>query len=147
MSTFCSLHYHLVFSTKYRKPWIKDDWIDRLHQYMGGTLKKLDVQPLCIGGVTDHVHLLLGTRTTHRISDIVRELKKSSTQWVHDTISFEPFRWQNGYAVISLSPDALASVTKYINNQAEHHRIKSFNEELREILDSAGIEYDPQYLE
>ena len=147
MSTFHSLHYHLVFSTKHRTPWIKDSWIHRLHEYLGGTLNGLDVKPLAIGGVADHVHLLIGAKTTHRVCDIVRELKKSATEWVHQTIQFEPFQWQEGYAVFTVSPGARASVSAYIQNQAEHHRKKTFHEELKEMLDKAGIEYDPKYLE
>ena len=147
MSTYHSLHYHLVFSTKHRKPWINASWIDRLHQYLGGTLNSLEVKPLNIGGVADHVHLLIGTKTTHRICDVVRELKKSATEWVHQTIHFEPFQWQEGYAIFTVSPDARGSVSAYIQNQAEHHRKKPFHEELIEMLDKAGVEYNPKYLE
>jgi putative transposase len=147
MSTFYSLHYHLVFSTKYRKPWIKDPWIGRFHEYLGGTLIGLDVKPLAIGGVADHVHLLIGAKTTHRICDIVRELKKSATAWVHQSIEFEPFQWQDGYAIFTVSPGARGSVSAYIQNQAEHHKKKSFQEELIEMLEKAEIEYDPKYLE
>ena len=147
MSSFFSLHFHLVFSTKHRKPWIKDAWIHRLHEYLGGTLNRLDVRPLAIGGVADHVHLLIGTKTTHRLCDVVRELKKSATEWVHAEIEFEPFQWQKGYAVFSLSPGSRGSVSNYIRNQAKHHQKKSYREELVEMLDRAGLQYDPKYLD
>jgi REP element-mobilizing transposase RayT len=78
MSTFASLHYHIVFSTKYRQPTIKDTWLSRLHDYLGGTVKSLDGFPQGIGGIEDHVHLLVGLRPNHCISDFMRELKKSS---------------------------------------------------------------------
>ncbi len=147
MSTYYSLHYHLVFSTKHRKPWIKGAWSERLHGYLGGTLAGMDIKPLTIGGVADHVHLLMGAKTTHRICDVVRELKKAATDWVHTEIRYEPFRWQEGYSIFSVSPNALKSVATYIDHQGEHHRTLSFREELMDFLDKAGIEYDPQYLE
>ncbi|WP_146525644.1 IS200/IS605 family transposase [Novipirellula artificiosorum] len=146
MSTYHSLHYHLVFSTKNRKPWIKEAWIGRLHSYLGGTLQGMDVKPLDIGGVEDHVHLLMGMKPTHRISDVVRELKKSATEWVHHEIDFAPFGWQDGYAIFSLSPDACPTVSRYIRHQKEHHQKRSFREELIKMLDRAGIQYDPTYL-
>lgn len=147
MSTYTSIHFHVVFSTKNRKRWIKADWLERLHEYMGGTIRGLDLVPLCIGGVEDHVHALLGCKPNHRPSDFVRELKKAATAWVHKEIGIRAFAWQEGYAIISVSPGACAGVAKYINNQAEHHRGRTFREELETILQRAGIEYDPKYLE
>ena len=147
MSTFHSIHYHIIFSTKFRKPWIKDAWISRLHEYVGGTIKGLDATPLKVGGVADHVHLLVGCKTTHRPSDLVREIKKAASAWVHDELGVQPFAWQNGYAIFSVSPNALSVVVAYIANQAEHHRKRSFREELMEMLDTAGVEYEPRFLE
>ena len=147
MSTYHSIHFHIIFSTKHRKPWIDDKWIDDLHGYLGGTTKGLDAVPLKIGGVADHVHMLVGCKTTHRPSDLVREIKKAATAWVRETIRLSSFGWQDGYAIFSLSPDACRGVAKYIGNQAEHHRKKSSIEELTELLAKAGIEYDQKYLE
>ncbi len=144
MSTFCSIHFHVVFSTKNRRRWIKPDWIDRLHEYLGGAIKGLDAMPLKIGGA--EVHLLIGCRTTHRPCDLVREIKKASTSWVRTVIGVSGFGWQDGYAIISISPDATEGVSKYIANKEEHHRQRSFREELEIILWRAGIEYDPKYL-
>ena len=76
-----------------------------------------------------------------------REVKKAATAWVHQEIGFEPFCWQDGYAIFSVSPDAQPVVAAYIDNQAEHHRQRSYLEELRVMLDKAGVEYDPRYLE
>lgn len=147
MSTYSSIHFHIIFSTKYRKPWIKKDWIARLHEYIGGTIKGLKAVPLQIGGVEDHVHLLVGCKTNHRPCDLVREIKKASTAWVHSEIGMTVFGWQDGYAIISVSPNAIKGVSGYIANQEEHHRQRSFREELEIILKRAGIEYDPRYLE
>ena len=101
MSTFHSINLHVTFSTKQRKPWIKADWIERLHAYLGGIVKELDGKPLAIGGIDDHVHLLLGMKPTHRVSDFMRELKKSSSKWVHDEIQSPSF---NGKTDTQLSP-------------------------------------------
>lgn len=147
MSTYCSIHFHIVFSTKNRKRWIKADWIERLHEYMGGTIRGMDAVPLQIGGVEDHVHLLAGCKTTHRPSDLVREIKKAATAWVHGEIGIPAFAWQDGYAIISVSPNAIEPVSNYIANQAVHHRKRTFREELEMILKYAGIQYDPKYLE
>ncbi len=134
-------------STKNRKRWIKPDWAERLHEYMGGTIRGLGAVPLRVGGVEDHVHSLVGCKTTHRPSDFVREIKKAATAWVHGEIGIPAFAWQDGYAIISVSLDACDGVANYIANQAEHHRKRTFREELEMILKRAGIQYDPKYLE
>src|SRR5687768_3049380 len=83
-STYLSLHYHVVFSTKDRMRWIKEEWRDRLHDYLGGTVRGLGGHPEKLGGVEDHVHLLFGLKATHCLADFMRELKKASSLWVHE---------------------------------------------------------------
>ena len=146
-STYLSLHYHLVFSTKNRKPTIASDWRDRVHEYLGGTVRGLGGVPEAVGGVADHVHLLVGLRATHTLADFVRELKKSSSSWVKDQQLDVEFAWQEGYAAFTVSPTARSGVKRYVQNQEEHHRRRSFVEELKWLLKEAGIEYDPRYLE
>ena len=147
MSTYASLHYHIVFGTKNRLPLIADSWAARLHEYLGGTVKSLEGFPQGIGGIEDHVHLLIGLKTTHCISDFMRELKKSSSIWIHESIGVSEFQWQEGYGVFSVSATARAHVKAYIANQKEHHRAKTFRDEFIEILEKAGVEYDPKYLD
>jgi putative transposase len=147
LSTFHSLNFHITFSTKYRKPWIKDDWIERLHAYFGGTVNQLDGKALKLGGVEDHVHLLVALKPSHRLSDLMRELKKSSSKWVHETIGCAPFEWQEGYAAFSVSPTTCPAVSRYIAGQVEHHRKQSFREELIFMLNEAGVDYEPKYLD
>jgi len=146
-STFLSLHFHLVFSTKNRRPFIKDDWINDLHNYLGGAVKGLGGFPQGIGGVADHVHLLVGVKATHCLADFMRELKKASSVWVHENRGLTDFSWQEGYSAFSVSPTMRAAVQRYIANQAEHHRVKPFREELIEMLRSAGVEFDDKYLD
>ncbi|MCW5550888.1 MAG: IS200/IS605 family transposase [Verrucomicrobiae bacterium] len=146
-STYLSLHYHLVFSTKNREALIAPEWRARLHEYLGGTVRGLGGFPEGIGGVADHVHLLVGLKATHCLSDFMRELKKASSTWVHEEIGLRAFAWQEGYAAFTVSATAREGVKRYIANQEEHHRVKSFREELIEMLNKAGVEYDPKYLD
>ena len=144
-STFFSLHYHLVFSTKNRRRLIRSDWRPRLHSYLGGIIRGMNGVAEIVGGVDDHVHLLVSLRPVHCIADVLRDMKKESTNWAKD--HFEPgFSWQEGYAAFTVSPSATNSVKAYIANQEEHHCKYTFVEELKELLARAGIEYDEKYL-
>ena len=145
-STYLSLHYHLVFSTKNREPTIRKSWRERLHEYLGGTIRGLDGFSEGVGGTADHVHLLIGLNATHCLADVLRELKKASSAWVREEIG-DAFGWQEGYAAFTVSATARESVKNYIAHQEEHHRVKSFREELVELLDKARIEYDPRFLD
>jgi REP element-mobilizing transposase RayT len=147
MSTYASLHYHIVFSTKARTNFIHRTWEERLHEYLGGVVRKLEGYPQGIGGIEDHVHLLVGLKPTHCISDFMRELKRSSSRWVHSEIGQGKFAWQDGYSVFSVSADARSRVKGYIAKQRNHHLVKSFRDEVIEMLNKAGVEYDPKYLD
>lgn len=111
-STYLSLHYHLVFSTKNRRPYIAANWIEQLHKYLGGTVKGLDGFPQEIGGVADHVHLLVSLKATHCLADFVRELKKASSVWVHEKIEQREFAWQDGYSAFTASATAREGVQR-----------------------------------
>jgi REP element-mobilizing transposase RayT len=145
-STYLSLHYHLVFSTKNREPTIRDSWRPRLFEYMGGTIRGLGGFPEGVGGMADHVHLLVGLKATHCLSEVVRELKKASSAWVHQEIG-QAFAWQEGYAAFTVSATAREAVRSYIAHQEDHHRGKSYREELIEMLAKARVEYDPRYFD
>ncbi len=131
----------------YRTNFIHRLWEGRLHEYLGGIIKTLDAFPHGISGVEDHVHLPVGLKPTPCISDFMRELKKVSSAWVRNEIGQDKFAWQDGYSVFSVSADARPRVKGYIKKQREHHRVKSFREELVEMLDKAGVDYDPKYLD
>jgi REP element-mobilizing transposase RayT len=144
-STFLSLHYHVVFSTKERRPLIRAEWSPSLHEYLGGTVRGLLGMPEAIGGIEDHVHLLIGLKATHRLADFVRELKKASSVWSadhHDRL----FAWQEGYAAFTVSPTNREAVRAYVGRQAEHHKKLTFEEEIIGLLEKAGVQYDPKYL-
>ena len=145
-STHTSLHCHLIFSTKNREPWIGKDWRARLHAYLGGIVNGLAGVPLAIGGVEDHVHLLVGLKSSHRVDYFLRDLKADSSEWVHKEMRKRTFAWQTGYAAISVSQADVESVKKYVLTQEEHHRRKTFQEELVDILKASGIDYDDRFL-
>ena len=147
MSTYLSLNYHLVFSTKNRTPQINAEWQDRLHEYLGGTVNGLGGTSQGVGGVADHVHLLVALKSTHCLADFMRELKKVASIWVHQEIGKADFGWQDGYGAFTVSPTARGSVQNYIANQQQYHRTRSFRDELVDFLEQAGVEYDPKYLD
>ena len=146
-STHLSLHYHIVFATKDRQRLIEPSWQPRLHEYLGGTIRGLDGHPHRIGGVADHVHILAGLRANRPLADIVREIKRCSSLWIHEELRLPCFAWQSGYSAFTVSANARDAVMRYIENQEEHHRTRSFRDELVAFLTRAGVEYDPRYLD
>jgi REP element-mobilizing transposase RayT len=145
-STHLSLHVHVIFGTKHQHPLIAPEWRHRLHAYLGGAARTLDVVPEAVGGVSDHVHLLLGLRATHCLADVIRDVKRASSNWVPETIGDGEFGWQDGYGAFTVSASLLETVKRYIARQEEHHRKKSFREEYVEFLRRSGVEYDEKYL-
>jgi hypothetical protein len=105
-----------------------------------------DDDAFTIGGVEDHVHLLVGLRATHRLADVLREIKASSSKWVHEELKKPLFSWQEGYGAFTVGASQIAAVKNYIANQEEHHRKKTFQEEYLEFLIQSGAEYDEKYL-
>jgi putative transposase len=146
-STYLSLHYHIVFSTKNREPLLDQSWRSRLHEYLGGTVRGLGGVVEEIGGVADHVHLLIALKSTHSLAEVMREMKKGSSIWVHREIGDPTFAWQEGYGAFTVSATSCDKVRKYITNQEAHHQKTSFRDELVAILEKAGVEFDGKYLD
>jgi len=145
-STFLSLHYHVVFSTKLRRPLLCDIWRPKMHAYLGGTVRGLGGIPEAVNGVSDHVHLLLGLRAAHCLSEFMQELKKASSIWAKQNHE-AAFGWQEGYAAFTVSYSGIEDVKEYIRTQEPHHRQTSFLEELRRLLEENGVDYKEEYLE
>jgi len=145
-STHLSLHYHLTFSTKNRVPLIAPDWRPRLHAYLGGCVRKVGGIPETVGGVEDHVHLLIGLKATHRLADVLRDIKQQSSEWVHDEIHEPRFGWQEGYGGFTVSVSHRDRLKEYIANQEEHHKTVSFQDEYVRLLEQNGIEFKKEYL-
>jgi len=145
-STHLSLHYHVVFSTKERRAFIDECWRGRLHAFVGGTIRTAGGIAEAVGGTGDHIHLLMGLRATHQLSNVVRDIKSASSEWVHQEIRQFIFAWQEGYGAFTVSASQLPTVKQYIANQAEHHRAKTFLEEYRAFLMKSGVAFDERYL-
>jgi|SRR5215213_6387986 len=144
-SSHVSSNFHLVFSTKERLPLLTIEWRERLHAYLGGIVKGMDAMPLAIGGVADHLHILVSLKSKHRLDYFLRDLKADSSTWIHTELR-KNFEWQKGYGAFSVSPSSIEGVKKYIANQEEHHKRKSFQTEYIELLNASGIEFDEKYL-
>ena len=146
-NTLTSLHYHIIFSTKHREPWIQENLNQRLWEYLGGIARQNNLKPLSIGGATDHVHMLLGMPATVALSDAVKKIKGGSSGWVKNNLpGCRAFGWQDGYGAFTVSKSLVAEVDDYIRRQGEHHRLKTFQEEYRAFLVRHEIPYLEKYL-
>jgi REP element-mobilizing transposase RayT len=146
-NTFFSLHYHVIFSTKGRQRFLLGEIKQRVLAYLGGIAKENDAKPICIGGIEDHVHLLLEIPPKHAISKLVQQIKGGSSKWIHDTFDdLRAFAWQDGYSVFAVSKSGVREVIHYLENQEKHHRQRSFEKELRLLLERHEISYDERYL-
>jgi len=145
-STHLSLHYHLVFSTKNREAWLSPTDRDRVHEYIGGTLRGMNGFAHAVGGTGDHVHVFAGLRATHCLADVMREIKSESSAWIHRELRLAGFAWQDGYGGFTVSASKLEAVRQYVLNQEEHHRVKTFQEEYVAMLKRGLVTYDEAYL-
>lgn len=138
---------HLIYSTKHREPLIPEEFFDGLYAYQAGTFKQWESPAIVIGGIEDHVHALFSLSKNHALKKIVEEVKKGSSKWMKtDGPKKKNFYWQNGYAAFSVSKSNASQVKEYIQNQREHHRTMTFQEELRALFDRHQIEYDERYV-
>lgn len=146
-NTFASLHYHIVFSTKNREPWIGAEIETRIWEYLGGIARENGMTPIQIGGRPDHIHILLTISPTVSVSSVVQLLKGGSSKWIKTSLAGKSgFAWQDGYGAFTVSKSSVAEVVAYIQNQAERHRTTTFQEEYLAFLDRHGIEFDKRYV-
>jgi REP element-mobilizing transposase RayT len=145
--SYVSSLYHCVFSTKERRRIIVPEIRDRLWPYMGGIARENDMKALCIGGTEDHLHALLSLPSTMAIAKAIQLIKGGSSKWVGETFpSQDFFEWQEGYGAFTVGISQLDDTLRYIRNQEEHHRTRTFEEEYIAFLDRHGIEYDKRYV-
>ena len=140
--TYSSVLVHCVFSTKNRANIIPD--CQSLWRYLAVLAKDNKVPLLAAGGTKNHVHLLLGLPPVSPVAKIMKELKGSSSRWLHE--HGHRFAWQEGYGVFSVNPAQRETVTRYIDTQADHHRKWSFEQEFLTLLKKSGAEYDPRFV-
>ena len=146
--SLAAIYLHIVFATKHRQPWLRDDAKRfALHEYLGGIARNMDCQPVRIGGVADHVHVLVRFGRTISVAELVREMKRGSTVWLRDADdAMSSFEWQAGYGAFSVSVSRLDDVVAYIAHQDEHHRVVTFQQELRAFFDKHGIAFDERFV-
>ena len=145
--SFTNLLYHIIFSTKDRRPIITIDHQPRLYEYIGGILRGVGGISLGINGVDDHVHVLAKLRPDRALSDVLRELKSNASGWMHNVFPrLRDFSWQRGYAAFTVSQSRVEQVQRYIARQKEHHKKLSFRDEFIRFLNANRIEYDERYL-
>jgi REP element-mobilizing transposase RayT len=141
------VYVHLTFSTKNRYPFIKDSIKERLWEYLGGICKGLECNPIQVGGHKDHVHILCLLSKKIAQIHLIEEVKKRSSKWIKTIdVDYAKFYWQDGYGIFSVNPSEIDTVVKYIKNQEEHHKNRTFQKELIAFLKKYNIEYDERYL-
>jgi REP element-mobilizing transposase RayT len=145
--SYVSSCYHCVFSTKERRPLIQRSLQERLWPFLGGIARQNDVTALEIGGVADHVHLLLALPSTLSVAKAMQLIKGGSSKWVHETFRQNwAFNWQAKYGAFSVSVSLLDRTIQYIKKQEEHHRRMTFQEEFLALLKKHRLAYDERYL-
>ncbi len=145
-NTYTNLLFHIVYSTKYRKPLIQPSWQDELYGYMGGIIRAEKGVLLVAGGIEDHVHLLAKLPPTIAVSDMLRLIKANSSKWANERSDVSYFEWQAGYGAFSVSESNVPSVRKYIDSQDAHHRKQSFRDEYLALLRRHNIEFEERYV-
>ncbi len=141
------VYVHITFSTKNRQAIIKPEIQSVLFEYLGGICKELECNPIRVGGHKDHVHILCLLSKKITQIKLLEEIKRQSSKWVKTKgEEYQNFYWQNGYGIFSVNPSEINVVVNYINNQAEHHRKKTFQDEFRAFLKKYNVDYDERYV-
>ena len=145
--TLVSILVHVIFLTKERRHLIKTEAQPSLYAYMAGIMKNLDSPCLEIGGIPNHVHVLAALSKTAALSDVVAELKKGSSKWIKTNgPAYSHFAWQEGYGAFSIGQSQVGQLKRYIIRRAEHHKTRSFEEEMIETLKKYNVAYDERYI-
>jgi putative transposase len=146
-NTYTKIYIHAVFAVQKRIMLIRDDWKDELFAYMGGIIKTNGHKPLAINGMSDHIHTFIGMKPAQSLSDLMQDIKASSSKWINDKGLIKGhFNWQDGYGAFSYAHSQIDTVIKYINNQQTHHKKKTFKEEYLDMLKKFDVEYNEKYL-
>ena len=146
-NTYTSLYIHYIFSTKNRLPLIVPEIQDRLWPYMAGIAKNNNMKALAVGGMPDHIHILLSLSATISISKTIQIIKGNSSKWINENFDTSGhFSWQKGYGAFTVNISILQDTVRYIQNQAVHHRRKSFKNEFLDFLKKNEVVYDERYV-
>ena|ERR1700750_1445001 len=144
---FSQIYIQVVFAVKGRENLIGKQWKEELNKYIAGIIKGKEQKPIIVNGMPDHIHAFIGLRPAMAISDLVREIKNNSTNFINEKKFIKnKFSWQEGYGSFSYSHSHIQNVYNYVLNQEEHHKKKSFREEYIELLQKFEIEFNEKYL-
>ncbi|XZE44930.1 IS200/IS605 family transposase [Pirellulaceae bacterium SH467] len=148
MHSYISCLLHIVFATKDRTPWLSAEVANQLWPYLGGVARESKMKALQVGGVEDHVHILLSLPSTIPIAKALQIMKGNSSKWLHETFPYlQGFSWQEGYGAFSIGISGVDDTIAYIKNQASHHRRITFVQEFEAILKKHGMEFEEWMLE
>jgi putative transposase len=146
-NTYTQIHVQFVFAVKYRNGLIIPSLKEELYQYISGIIKHHNHKLLAINGMPDHIHIFIGMRPTQSISDLMQDIKGSSSKWINEKKFLKvKFEWQEGYGAFSYSKSHVDNVINYIKNQEEHHKKESFRDEYLNILNRFEVDYDEKYI-
>ncbi|MBK9794374.1 MAG: IS200/IS605 family transposase [Sphingobacteriales bacterium] len=146
-NTYTQIHIQFVFAVKFRDAVIHSSWKDELYRYMTGIVQNNKHKLIAINGMPDHIHILIGMRPTQSISDLMQDIKGSSSKWINQKGFIKvKFEWQEGYGAFSYGKSQVKDVIAYIENQEQHHSKKTFRDEYMDFLKKFDVEYDEQYI-
>ncbi len=146
-NTYTQIHIQIIFAVQYRRAMIDSIWKDELYKYITGIIQTQKHKLLIINGVADHVHILLGYRPHQSLSDLLQDIKGSSSKWINEKkFTRSKFAWQEGYGAFSYSHSHLSKVINYIKKQEQHHKKKTFMEEYKSFLKAYEVEFDERYI-
>jgi REP element-mobilizing transposase RayT len=146
-NTYSQIYIQYVFAVQGRQNQLLKPWRDEVFKYISGIIKEKNQKPIIVNGVADHVHVFVGIKPSMNISNLVRDIKNSSSKFINEQKFIKSkFSWQEGYGAFSYAHSQIENVYQYILNQEEHHKKKTFKEEYLDFLQKFGIEYDEKYL-
>lgn len=146
-NTYTQIHIQIIFAVKFRKSQIESEWKHELYKYITGIIQNRKHKLLAINGVSDHIHILIGMRPNQSLSDLVQEIKSSSSKWINDNKFLRlRFEWQDSYGAFSYGRSQIDSVIQYINNQEEHHKERSLQQEYINFLQKFQVEFEEKYI-
>lgn len=146
-NTYTQIHIQFVFAVKYRNGAINASWKDELYMYITGIVQHHNHKLIVINGMSDHIHILIGMRPSQSVSDLMQDIKASSSKWINGKNFLKSrFEWQEGYGAFSYGASQVNDVIQYINNQERHHAKKTFREEYIDFLKKFNVEYDEKYI-
>ena len=146
-NTYTQLYTHYVFAVQNRTSLVTENWKDQLYKYINGIIQQNGHKTFAINGMTDHIHILISMNPKQSSSDLVYNIKRSSSLWINENrLVTGKFSWQEGFGAFSYAKSQIPKIARYIENQQQHHKKRTFHEEYIEFLEAFGIEYDERYI-